>query len=330
MTRKNILLLAGAGVALVLLAIATVLLVKGIRKFREAEADLSRAQVALDGYYAHDPFPSRENVGLERTNVDTLREWFGKIRDALREGQIEEVHKSPSTFMTLLSEKRNALVRRARAVWVALPENFAFGFDRYSAEGVLPAPGDVPRLTQQLMIVERLSEVLLEERVRGIESIERVVSEQGAEGAAMSGTPEAAAGRGRGRRPMRRPTASQTKPATLATGEVRTEDLYASQHVVLAFTVNEASLIRVLNRLASDAMFVVVTRVQMKKERDDVVLPSLTVENTPLADEGASPAEGEATVKEALPRRERVVSGPDREVPLNVRVELDVYRFMGD
>jgi hypothetical protein len=339
-------------VTLLLLVLATVLLVKGIGKFRKAEADLKRAQVALDGYYAHDPFPSRENVGLERTNVETLREWFGRIRGAVRQGQIEEVQKSPSTFMTMLSEKQNALVLRARTVRTALPENFAFGFDRYSAQGVLPAPGDVPRLTQQLVIVERLCEVLLSENVHSVETVGRAIFEQGAEGA-VAGAPgveeggggagTAAPARGRVRRPPRRPGGAPGQAAGRPGPAVKTEDLYVKQHFVLEFTAKESSLMGVLNRLASDAMFAVVTGVQVGKKSDDVVLPSLSVEDTPAAVvEETGGAVGAVTgavdavagtaapAGEAPSRRDRIVSGPEKEVPLKTRIELDVYRFKGE
>jgi hypothetical protein len=321
MSRKNIVLLAAVGVGVVLLGVATWLLLKGIREFRAAEADLDRAEVALNRYYAHDPFPSRENVARERANLQTLQAWFERLRDALRVGQIEEVQKSPSNFMTILSEKKNALVRKARAMRTELPNDFAFGFARYATQGVLPAPGDVARLTQQLVIVERLTGILIEERVRAIDDVAREVFEE----SAVAARAEAAPARGRSRR---EPRSARTESEPAVQTESAPDALYGKQRFVLKFKSGETALRNILNRLAGDAMFAVVTSLKVEKEADDVAPPSLTRGGEPGR---AAEAEDGADVRaEAPSRRDRVVSGPERAVPLVVHLELDVYRFKGE
>ncbi|MBN1558556.1 MAG: Amuc_1100 family pilus-like protein [Lentisphaerae bacterium] len=320
MTKKRIVLIVAGGIAVLLVLGAAFLLFRGIRGFAEAERKLQNAEAKLRRFYGEDPFPSRENVARVRENADVLEQWGEKLVAALGEGQIEVPQKTPSTFMNLLSVTENGLVRLAEASGTDLPDGFTFGFGRYSAQGILPAPGDVPRLTEQLMLVDRLCRILLDERVRAITRLERETFERD-----ETAEPEAArAPARRTRRPARRPARGESgEDAPDAVGPEGSFDFFSKQHFSMAFTAHERAVVGILNRLAAEPLFLVVTSVRVTKPRGDVELPSFSVEaETPGAVSGAGGGESPS-------RRERIVCGPEKAVPMEVTLELDVYRFAG-
>ena len=163
MTGKNVVLMAAGGIIAVLVLISVFLLYRGFRDFRKAEGVLNRAVTELRGYYAKDPFPSGQNVSRIKDNAKTLGDWLDRLMDGLRTGQIEPDSKTPGTFMALLNGKRIGLQKAAKQSGTGLPENFAFGFERYE-KGTPPVPPDVARLTQQLTMVENICAVLFAEK----------------------------------------------------------------------------------------------------------------------------------------------------------------------
>jgi hypothetical protein len=154
--------------------------------------------------------------------------------------------------------------------------------------------------------------------VRAIESVGRVVFEEGA--AAVQDADATVQGRSRR---TRRPVRAAPAPAAAQAG--RDDALYSKQRFVLEFQSGEAALCNILNRLASDPMFAVVTGLKLEKKADDVAVSSLAVDGG--AQRAAAPDADAPAGTETPPRRDRVVSGPERDVPLSVRIELDVYRF---
>ncbi|MGQ9662733.1 MAG: hypothetical protein ACUVWX_10435, partial [Kiritimatiellia bacterium] len=151
-----------------------------IRQFSTAGAAMNRSLRVLADYYARDPFPSDENVKREKTNVEQLNGWLNELLAALRKGQIEPQGLTPEGFRTLFDKKRNDLRKEAAEARIGLPagETFAFGFDRYFG-GEMPAPANVPRLAQQLLIIEQLCHILFEARIQDLTAIVREEFEGG-------------------------------------------------------------------------------------------------------------------------------------------------------
>lgn len=320
---KVILLVSGGAVAALMLVVSGFLLFRGIGQFSDAERRLKDAVELLKTYYWKNPFPTSKNIVLEQENVRILKEWFGRLMEDLRKDQVEpDRTKSPSKFMKLLSEKKNKLTELASLNGTVLPENFAFGFDRYSAEGIPPAPDDVPRLTQQLMIIENLFGVFCQEDAKQIISIRRDEFEDPA-------TPGGPGGpRGRRRRDSREKVTTSTRPVTVGNaGIMGKDDLYARLHFVFDFKAKESSVLNILNRLTCHGMFVVITSLKFEKEGIEVVK---------IVPRGAEIAQGsgeESTamqkdVKDVIPPRiERMMCGLELETPMKVKMEMDVYRF---
>ena len=332
MTVKNMALAAAGGSIFILVLVSVFLLYRGFRAFNRAEKMLDQSKSELQSFYAQNPFPSESNVGRIQGNAKVLAEWLDRLMEALRKGSVEPENKTPSTFMNLLSEKRNALQKSARQSGTETPPDFAFGFERYST-GKLPAPSDVFRLTQQLTMIERICTVLFEEKTTHIVSISRDAFEEG--GGDTSGDEASGRGaRGRGGRGREEPAAGGGEGVARDAGILKEGALYSKLHFKIALAARERTILPILNRLAKSDMFTVVTAVSFAKEGEDVL--------TPPAPEGAS-GEGRASepsvagdAKKETPvapaeryptRRERLVSGPDLEKPMRITLEIDVLNF---
>lgn len=308
--RRRIFVFAIAGIALAALAAVGYLLFRGVREFAGTENELRQSVELLKSYYRMNPFPSDENIDHERRNVDVLRDNLVRLLESLREGQLEEVQRSPSAFMAMLGETRNRLLRAASAAGTVLPQEFAFGFDRYfESSAALPAPEDVPTLTRQLLSIEALCKTLFESGVAEVAVLER----QHVEGV-RAGSPAGVPG---GRRA--RPRTGADVPVTggvIAGVDLDEEDLYSRLRFRFVVRAREAAVLDVLNRLAADPLFVVVNRVEFSKTQADIRTVSARA---------ATPAERQ---REEVPSRaKRIVSGKELERPMRVTLELDVYRF---
>jgi len=320
MTKKKTLLLIAGAAVLVLIAVPAFLLYQGISRFSHTEQKLRRSVNSLKQYYRQDPFPSPQNLKKVKENTRTLEEWFDSLTIRLSRGQQEIADKSPTAFMGLLSDTENRLIGFAEKTGVDIPENFAFGFNRYDG-GVPPSPNDVPKLTLQLAVVETVCRVLFAARADGIVSIRREEFEGGkAAGEASSGTRPGGRPSARRRPGARRPTSEPPrKPGPDGTAA----DLYEVLHFTVRIKAKEAAVVKILNLLARLKMFIVVTQLELAAEGPDLGVRLSSAAESALA----SAADAGAEPGHVPSRRERMVCGPRLETPMSVALELDVYRF---
>ncbi|MDA0990678.1 MAG: Amuc_1100 family pilus-like protein [Verrucomicrobia bacterium] len=302
-TKPNMIFVICAAVSALLIAGAAVLVVFGFRGLAVTEGKLANKKMELSAFYKRQPFPSLDNVARERANVVELDNWFSNLVSRASQGQLQLEQRSPSTFMALLGQKKRQLVAESKDK-IELPEAFAFGFDRYFASGSeLPSPEHVPRLTQQLVIIEGLFRILYGEGATSVRSITRQIFE-GADPNAKRNTVASA-------------------PADA--GLVPEDGLYARLNFRLDFTATERALLGVLNRIAADDLFWVVTRVDVVKAGPDVVIPDL---QRPARGSEREPQPLDTERRPLnLPRLQRMVWGPPMEQPMAVTIELDAYRF---
>jgi len=268
---------------------------------------LAASWQSLNEYYQRNPFPNATNVVLENGNVSMVRQWRQQTADFLAKDQLETPRKTPTTFQILFTEKRRALAAAARRNNVMLPEGFAFGFARYAEGGALPdSRDDLPsKLAEQLVLIERIATILFDARVSELTSIARdeYDIERGTDGGASSG------GGGFGPAPRPRPGGAGSPGGASGPAAKSMASAYRKLHFVLEFKANEKALLGVLNRLAGDPVFIVVTGVEVER-------PAMEA----LGSAPAAPAGG-AT------RADRIVCGQTPEDPSSVKLGLDVYRF---
>jgi hypothetical protein len=307
-------------------------LFRGVVRFNLAAGALDDAKRQLTGYYQEAVFPSAENVQREKDNTLQVTRWYEELTTALRAGNVTNSERSPSRFVGILERARERLLRDAQAAGTELPKSFAFGFDRYTGTGTLPRPDDVPRLTEQLILVTRVCIILFENRVKELRVVERALFEEGADvapaaAAAGPGRRPAAGSGGAGAGPVGGLPASGEQPGIIPEG-----GLYGRYRFAFEFNAKETSLLSILNALASSPVFTVVNVIRGAKEVP-VLLPA--VAETPVAELAADTVGAGVGDKKQEAPSERLgpnypVCGLEMEIPMQVRIELDILKFKGD
>ncbi len=359
MSKKIIIIIAASVAVLVLLVFAGYKLYVGVSAFAEAEKNLQSSLLRLNRYYAGNPFPSQENIGKESANLKTLDDWFVTLVEGIRNGQLQESHeRRPSKFIDTLTEKRNeikALAGNVRPA-VLLAADFAVGFKKYNS-GDLPDPKYVPRLTQQLTVMDSVCRIMIESGVREIFAMQRENIEATSGRGVARGRSGGSSGRS-ARRPRPEDGATvrssvfaddmKASKANPDAGIIAKGKLFTKFHFCYLIKADETSLVTLLNSLSESPMFLVVTKVSVQKDKNDIVLPEKEEEGEasggltggallasmlrrPSDDAGERESEVAPDVPAApkvdLSREQKVVSGPAFEKLLDVLIEFDVYRF---
>ena len=321
MNRKHMPLLAGGLVVLLLAIVLFYLLFSAKGRYADGFSKLTAIQGQLQRLTNRSVFPSESNVQAMGKQQEIYREYLDGLRGAMKKGQWAAEPVTRDRFRQLMEETLRQLVNDARAKAVALPANFAFGFQRY-AEGNLPAEEEMNRLVDQLNSVKALCEILYEAGIGELVSVDRTVFEKDAQVAPVE---EEFGRRSARNRPEAAPAAPSVELAADPLG------LYTKEHYVLSYRAQDAANWKVLDRLAQGWPFVVVTRVEIvNAARPAVTAPPPAEEAAPAPVSTAgwqSPGAAAAVAKpavEILPRELRIVAG--QELP-DVRLEVDLYRF---
>ncbi len=318
-SRRKMLIVGAVILFAVVFIAAGVMLVRGFMAFYRAESALRDSKARLEYLYARNPFPSDKNLAVERANLETLRQQLGGLLDAMAKGEVATVEQSPAKFVTQFWEIQKAMLDAANEAGVTVGGKKDFGFERHMG-GQLPAPKDVARLTQQLCIVQLLCSELYAARITELRGIGREEFEEEAlaTGAGRSGD-EPTTRRSRSARPDA--SASALNSVNAGAGIVPEGQMFGKWHFVLSFTAREGALLQVMDRLAKSPLFTVIDKVELVG--DNNVSAQSAAKAT--AAEGRPQDSAEKPAGAILSRDERIVAG--RDIPLAVRMEVDVYQF---
>lgn len=131
-------------------------------KAGEARTNLEQAQRQLQSARAVTPAPTEENLEQAEENLEDareqLQETLATMRGNLQRDFLEEGKDLKATTFTLtLNEWVSQLRRQAKVRFVRIPENFAFGFSRFTRAGAQPPPqSQVAEIYKQKQIVNYL------------------------------------------------------------------------------------------------------------------------------------------------------------------------------
>lgn len=334
--KPSIFFIIGLAVAVVLIVGSAVLLFLGFRKVSGARDKLDAAKKKLEQFHKQKPFAAQRNVEREAVNSDTLKGWYSNLVDIASADQLSEAERSPTKFISRLAKAKTRIEARSRNEEVAFPSNLGLGFEAYfGEEATPPLPDQVPRLTEQLVIAEELCDLLIDEKIGSIESMQREEFENAKEGSELRGV--------RRRRGSRGVAVLSNRPDA---GQFSEDDLYAYFRFRVRFEATERAVVGILNRLSSHKLFFVPVLLKLEKGDDDVKTVVLDVfpanadegvsteedraegdeERDPVADEAARRAEVEAYLKQTPPS-ERLVCGLPLETPATMTLTLDVFKF---
>ncbi len=310
-SRRKMIVIAVSVVLSLLFLGAVALLVRGFIQFHQVEAALQSSKTNLEMLYAQNPFPSAINRKQELENIKEIQQELLDLQSAMGAEQVEPVGQSPARFMTQFFEtKDRRLLARAVDQNIKIPRGFDFGFGRH-IKGDLPAPQDVPRLTQQLKIVETLCNLMFSCKISGMTAIFREEFEADALGGSARPATSAPGDGSMNRNVV------DAMAGTIPPGQ-----LYGRWHFAFQFTARDSAVMKLLNALANSGVFVTITRLEINGDEKLFDRKEGVAETAKLVET----ADGVPAVKEPPKSRdERVVCG--REAILTVKMELDVYQF---
>ena len=301
--KKHIMLVTTAVVTVVALGLAGWKLVLLIRDYMDAKDALSAAMGRLQSMYERTPYPSQRNVVMESLNYDDTVDMFNELNELLRVDQVETREMESADFMRLLENTLRQLRDLHRAQNIQIPAKYAFGFDKY-AGGLLPAPHDIPQLAQQLKIIDVLCRRLVDSGITELISVTREDVESTSKAPADP-----------------RKSRGGAAPAS--------DKLFTLKHFKLEFKAKELAVIDVLNRMAAQSMFTVITAVELSNPRQSMRDATTGGAKLAVAAAGKDPKNDAKTAAtsaplEELPREQRVLTGKEET---SVKMDVDVYQF---
>lgn len=152
-------------VALILIFVAKGSFNRALERFNEAAVERARLERL-------DPFPNETNYQKMKTYIDNYGAALERFKAELKTHALPAPEQlAPNEFQTRLREAITAAVEKARANKVKLPENFALGFEEFTA--ALPNETAAPLLGQALSQIQMLVNILIEARVDGLSVFKR-------------------------------------------------------------------------------------------------------------------------------------------------------------
>lgn len=280
----------------------------------------------LQAIYNSKAFPSDGNIASVKKEQQELEGWLASVSNSLHGGtEAAEPGLTNVRFKQILQDAVRSLAREGKS---SVAPDFKFGFDSYLGESdTLPDPANVARLDGQLGVIRGLVRNLFEARVIKLEAVGRELFD-----AAKKDDQSAAEVQNTGRRGRRRGAASETADddtAKAAATAIHVSDsgLYSGETYTLQFLARPAEFTEVLNRLASDSLFVTVKSVDVRKTED--ILARQAEERKKQEQQAGSGAAAAPKDLSKVSHADRIVCDPTRDAPLRVKLTVDVYSFSG-
>ncbi len=322
MKRNKIILIVVLAVAVLVCGAVGWLLVKSIMDKSVAEEQRNRDFSALTKIYKSRVFPSPENIERVKADQKDLEEWLTSVADQLHKGDLPEVKLSPATFKQNLQGTVRALSRQPGIKdGKIVASDFHFGFDQYLGESnELPEAGNVPRLSIQLGMIEHICRELFDAKILSLDAIKR--EEFDSATAAVENAAQARPVNRRKRRPTKKQKGTETTQPQMVANQVEIpDDLVAKENFTFEFTATPEAFVSALNKLSSMDLFVVIAESSFVKTGDQLE----KLEQKPRAGVDA------VAVKKLseMDHYERTITNPVSDLPVSVKLVLNVYSFKG-
>jgi hypothetical protein len=288
----------------------------------EAEGKRDLAYEQLKSLYQSRVFPSNANIKRMKDDQVVLEAWATEVSNMLTTASVKVDDLTPVRFKQELQKTvRDLAVEKSPAGKSFVAADFKFGFDRYLGDSdSLPQGSDVAQLAQQLQLIRLVVRELYAANITKLTSVERNVFEADASEKKQGPSPASS----RRRKPGQN---SSTGPSTAASDTLNPvlSSMLTRQKLTFEFQAKPFALSGALNRLAAMDAFVVVTGVEFAKSEDSILI----AEQRKKA--AAKAAEETKTAAVPIPEtaRDRMVTDPEREPPMNVKLNVDVYLFKG-
>jgi hypothetical protein len=277
-----------------------------LARFNEAAAERTRLERL-------DPFPTEANFKKMQVHLQNYSSALDKLKEDLKTRVLPAPPLAPNEFQSRLRQAMVAVAEKARANKVRLPDNFALGFEEFTA--ALPNTAVAPLLGQELAQTELLCNVLIDSRIDALTALVR--QPLATERAAVAANPATAVG---GRKPPPVPAASG--PAMLERGVID-----------VTFTSSPSAARKVLNQLgSSNQQFYIARTLHVRNEKDKGPLREQQP-GTPGAAPAPAPAVSTAGTNPAVPAPGKPAAPAlsfivgNEHIETSARVELIRFTF---
>jgi len=263
---------------------------------------------AVKRIFDADVFPDEKNIARTKANRVELEGWLLNASNQLHKGDLPQESLSPTAFKQILQASVRKLSRQPgmNKGKVVAPD-FNFGFEKYLGENRLPESENVTRLTAQLRIIETICKELYAAKIDTLESIQREVFENA----------EADNGSSKKKKYSRH---DKKRPVKDKKNKSSTPDYFKKQRFEFEYTASASAFAQALNNLASTDLFIVVTESSFTKTGDQLL--KLTAGSSKDDD-------GEKKSPALMSPAERMITNPDLNPPVRVKLITDVYSFKG-
>lgn len=315
--KKNIVLIVGGGISLLLLLAAVFYLIQSRVQLARVADDLEAQKTELTRLNTRPVFPSEQNVEVLQENEAQLKQGLADLLGAMRAGR-QDTEVTKITFASVLGETKRTMDRWISDAQVQTAAGFDYGFGRY-IQGEVPEDKNVSRLARQLHAVETVVHVLCSAGADKIEALSRdefdVANKQ--EQPQEQADNGRSRGRGRGRAPQ--PLQAQNDKNDTVASKVDPDGLFTAERVSVTFVAAEPDLWKLLKLLAYDDRFMVLHSITTLTQTDVLKYdPEKSASATAVIPEKESSAD----------RAKRIVPGATGNELLTVSMDIDVYNFI--
>lgn len=324
MKRQQIIFI-GCSVLLALLCLgACWFLFSAITAKRTAADECNQAYDELQRIYRAKVFPNAENIARIKDDQVKLGEWLVTASNLVHRGDLHIEHKTPTGFKQDLQATVRALsAHSGSSQGKIVASGFNFGFDKYLGQSdSLPSAEHVDRLAGQLTIIEKICKELYAANILELKSVTRETFDDVNKDAQLEAEQADSRRNRRSRRDRKEPASANPVSA-----HAKHSDYFASQRFEFEFLARPAAFINALNRLAAMDLFVVVAETEFHKISDPLAV--LSAANKAAA-ATAGKDDGKPLVDPAsLKPAQRIVTDPELEPPVSVKLDIEVYSFEG-
>jgi len=289
-----------------------------------AKEECNQAYEELQKIFHAKFFPSAENIARVKEDQKTLEAWLVTASNQVHQGDLRIEPKTPTGFKQVLQTTVRALSAHSGANQGGIvAAGFNFGFDKYLGQSdSLPIADHVDRLTAQLVIIEKICKEFYASNILELKAVTREAFDDLSLQPKEEEQPKPASRR-KSRRRDRDDSASTPAPAATANMD---SEYFSKQRFTFEFMARPAAFINVLNRLAAMDLFVIVAETEFRKTADPLAQRAAAKK----AAESGKTADGKPAVDPAsLTPVQRIVTDPELEPPVSVKLDVDVYSFEG-
>lgn len=338
----------GLGSGAVIIALLVCLFMQ-IGAMSEARLNRDEAEASLTNYYNSERYPNKANREVREAAARDYTQLADDARALLAHPLTFPQGETPSRFVVRIGETvrklnaRQAAIRKASALPInksGSADNEAmmdYAFGRYVVQGEMPADDGVTvqRLATQFAAIEHVCTLLLDRGATEILEVSRMVFENQVEAKPAQET---------ARNTRRNRRKKDAEPVATETGSdlnpILAHDGVSRESYTIRFRARYTTLASVLNALACDSLFVVVTDLAIvrptsivdrvnelvKKREDSRAAAKRRAENARTEDERrAAEAVIAKPLFEDVPPINRLVTDPAHSIPLDIMLKFDVY-----